>query len=87
MPLTLYAYHKCLKLRTERIEEERRGYTVENTQHTLQRSPEKVTAGEVHPTQGDTNPKGIARKTSAHFVVVTVGVAVVEVHDPANASC
>jgi len=36
-----------------------------DTQHTLQRSPEKVTAGEVHPTQGDTNPKGIARKTSA----------------------
>jgi len=35
----------------------RRGYTVENTQHTLQRSPGKVTAGEVHPTQGDTNPK------------------------------
>jgi hypothetical protein len=26
---------------------------------------QRMTAREVHPTQGDTNPKGIARKTSA----------------------
>jgi hypothetical protein len=44
----------------------RRGYTVRTSNYIRCNDHQEMTAGEVHPTQGDANPLRIARKQVLH---------------------